>query len=61
MLTIRRAKITKLKGMLINVIRLHTNILDYIVQMESILKHIVVGTKIISLVSGRLAHPWETS
>jgi hypothetical protein len=37
MLTIRRAKITKLKGLLINVTRLHTNILHSIVPMESIL------------------------
>jgi hypothetical protein len=45
-LTIRRAKITKLKGMLITVTRLHTNILDYIVQMESILRACLGGLRL---------------
>jgi hypothetical protein len=40
-----KAKITKLKGMLITVTMLHTNILHSIVQMESILKHTVWAWK----------------
>jgi exopolysaccharide biosynthesis predicted pyruvyltransferase EpsI len=64
MLTIRRAKITKLKGLLITVTRLHTNILHSIVQMESILIALSQQSesgramwKTLDLINPKLTHP----